>query len=120
MTSADCVAMAVYYEARGESERGQLAVAHVVLNRAKKYGISPCKVVKNRNTFPWYRHISYQNMKDPKSKASAIHIAARVKYSEDPTFGATHFHNVKVRPNWKGYRMTARIGDHKFYKKVKK
>lgn len=120
MTSADCIAMAVYYEARGEDKRGQLSVAHVVLNRADRYGISPCKVVKNRNTFPWFRHtISYRNMKDMKAKEQAFHIAARVRYTEDPTYGATHFHNVSVSPKWKGYKMTARIGNHKFYKKVK-
>ncbi len=42
-----CLAKAVYYEARGESEEGQAAVAQVVLNRThrREYAHSVCGVV---------------------------------------------------------------------------
>ena len=42
-----CLAMAIYYEARGESEKGQIAVAQVIMNRVKsrKYPGSICNVV---------------------------------------------------------------------------
>ncbi len=44
----NCLATAVYFESRGESLEGQLAVAHVVMNRAAsgRYPSDWCGVVK--------------------------------------------------------------------------
>ncbi len=47
----DCIADTVYYEARGEGEQGMRAVAHVILNRSKEQGVSPCVIVKRPNQF---------------------------------------------------------------------
>ena len=52
---ANCIAVAVYHEARGESLEGQLAVARVIMNRAAsgRYPGSWCAVVKQ----PWQFYI---------------------------------------------------------------
>lgn len=48
-----CIALAVYYESRGEPVRGQKAVAAVVMNRAHspKFPDTPCKVVFQSKQF---------------------------------------------------------------------
>jgi N-acetylmuramoyl-L-alanine amidase len=53
----ECIATAVYFEARGEPIEGQLAVAQVVLNRAAsgRYPSSVCAVVKQRSQFSFIR-----------------------------------------------------------------
>ena len=48
---AFCVAQAVYHEARGESDLGKRAVAHVVLNRVKQQHKTPCEVLKQPRQF---------------------------------------------------------------------
>lgn len=49
-----CTALAVYYEAKGESLRGQQAVADVILNRKKKgFATSLCGVVWQHHEFSW-------------------------------------------------------------------
>lgn len=48
-----CVALAVYYESRGESVRGQRAVASVVMNRVRdpRFPDSACEVLLQRRQF---------------------------------------------------------------------
>ena len=52
-----CVALAVYYESRGESLRGQRAVASVVMNRkhSSRFGGSACEVIHQRGQFSFVR-----------------------------------------------------------------
>src|SRR5213592_3273583 len=54
----NCLATAVYFEARGESVEGQLAVARVVMNRAASGRYPPdwCGVVKQPYQFSFVRH----------------------------------------------------------------
>ena len=54
----NCLATAVYFEARGESVEGQLAVARVVMNRAASGRYPPdwCSVVKQPAQFSFVRH----------------------------------------------------------------
>ena len=53
----DCLANAVYFEARGESLEGQLAVAEVVMNRAAsgRYPATLCGVVRQPSQFSFVR-----------------------------------------------------------------
>lgn len=50
----DCLASAIYHEARGEHVKAQRAVAEVVLNRAYKSGKSVCEIVAAKRQFSWY------------------------------------------------------------------
>lgn len=106
----DCLAQAVYYEARGESTLGQKAVAYVVINRGK-----PCKVIKC-GAFSW-------KCKPQKAPYGEAWIAAQsvAKYvwnnpELDVTQGATHFHSGK-KPYWvRSMDFTTKIGRHYFYR----
>lgn len=52
-TSRDCLQMALYKEARGESLVTMRAVADVVLNRARKNNVTICETILERGQFPY-------------------------------------------------------------------
>ena len=123
-----CLATAIYFEARGESYRGQVAVAQVVQNRVKdhRYPKTICGVVfqnqSNRNAcqFSFACDGIPEVINDTKSWAQAQDIAKRFTDGElylTEVANATHYHATYVRPKW-APRMTklTQIGLHVFYK----
>ena len=104
-----CIAQAVYHEARGESDLGKRAVAHVVLNRSKKFHKTPCEVLRQPGQFQIKLRKSYSG--------KAWRDAYRVAYypGKDPTGGALYFCNKKVRVTW-NRKLTTVIENHRFYK----
>lgn len=118
-----CLALNVYYEARGESYLGQKAVAHVTINRTKddNYPDNICEVVYQPQQFSWTK--KYQPRPKGKAWEQAVFTAERayVGVTKDPTGGATHFHATEVRPNWSANLKKVRvINNHVFYKKSPK
>jgi hypothetical protein len=123
-----CLAEAIYFEARGESEEGQAAVAQVVLNRVSS-GLYPptiCSVVyQNRRHFSACQ-FSFACGGNPLriTEADAWRQAQRVaaEVTNGDTYlseigGATHFHANYVRPRWaRRLEKTDAIGHHIFYK----
>jgi spore germination cell wall hydrolase CwlJ-like protein len=120
-----CLTEALYFESRGESLKGQFAVAEVILNRVKSplYPRTVCGVVKQRGgggcQFSYVCDGRADRMSDRVSKDRAGRIA-RAMLDGAPsmlTEGATHFHTLNVRPSWaKRFALTASIGAHKFYR----
>lgn len=109
----DCVAMAIYFEARGEPLRGQKAVSDVIMNRWRARGLpSACAVTTQRGQFSnrsrwrigtgesWQRAVSIASA----SLDGITHISSAIQY----------FHATSVRPNW-GRRARLKIGNHIFY-----
>jgi spore germination cell wall hydrolase CwlJ-like protein len=116
MLDIDCLSKAIYFEARGESQLGKLAVGHVVVNRAKNKSL--CTVIYDGCQFSW----TCKAQKSPfgpawlESKKIASDIISGK--TTDPSFGATSFHNTSVRPGWAArLKFTVRIDSHIFYKK---
>lgn len=113
----DCLARAMYHEARAESTKGIQAIGNVVINRKNtgKFGKSLCEVVYEKNQFTGIRQRKYTDWKS----YNKIYKLAEVTYisKSDVTAGATYFHNQKVKPRW-SYRMqkTVTIGNHSFYR----
>jgi N-acetylmuramoyl-L-alanine amidase len=115
-----CLARNVYFEARGEPEAGQYAVAEVTMNR-KASGVYPrtvCGVVYEKSAFSW---TSYGALPDPSGEAwaRAQEIAEDVYYGRhQPVLnGALFFHATYVKPEWAAERRRiARIGNHIFYR----
>jgi spore germination cell wall hydrolase CwlJ-like protein len=116
-----CLAGAVYFEARGESLEGQLAVAEVVLNRAAsgKYPEGICEVV----TQPWQFSFIQKGEFPPINKGSnswkkAVAIAkiAQGKLDGTLTDDVLWYHADYVAPSW-GKRLDRekKIGLHIFY-----
>ncbi len=123
-----CLATAIYFEARGESYRGQVAVAQVVLNRVKdyRYPDTICGVVfqnqsrRNSCQFSFACDGIPETINDRTSWAQAEDIAKRYTNGElylTEVANATHYHATYVRPAW-APRMTklTQIGLHVFYK----
>ena len=126
-----CLSEVMYYEARGEGEAGERAVAEVVFHRMNtgNYGHSICAVVYDgvgTNTCQFSfacdgsRDASHET--GPWREAQAL--AARIMAGEDPlvnaTGGAVNFHAAAVTPEWTGsshYIKTVQIGNHVFYRR---
>ena len=123
-----CLATAIYFEARGETYRGQVAVAQVVLNRVKdyRYPDTICGVVfqnqsrRNSCQFSFACDGIPETINDRQSWAQAEDIAKRFTDGQlylTEVGDATHYHATYVRPAW-APRMTkvTQIGLHIFYK----
>jgi N-acetylmuramoyl-L-alanine amidase len=113
-----CIALNVYYEARGENRTGQLAVAHVVLNRAQKRDSTVCWETFRAEQFTWTNDMRNLRVLPAGDKwAEAQSIAQEATGTYDFTGGATHYHVVGLHPRWaKGMKKLGRYGAHVFYK----
>lgn len=117
----DCLAKAVYFEARGETLEGQLAVAQVVLNRAAsgRYPPSVCEVVTQPAQFSFIRNGEFppvDKASDCWHKALAIADIAQKRLANELAANVLWYHASYVAPSW-GRRLTrvAQIGLHIFY-----
>lgn len=122
-----CLAEAVYFEARGEPEKGQYAVAQVVMNRTRTgyYPNSVCGVVyenknrRNRCQFSFACDGKPERIRDKASWETAQRIADDVLVNGAylPEVGtATHYHATYVRPRWiRDMTDRRRVGTHVFY-----
>ncbi|GLS88890.1 cell wall hydrolase [Cypionkella aquatica] len=120
-----CLKTAIYFESRGESLRGQFAVAEVVLNRvdSPRYPKTICGVVQQRGSGSCAFSYSCDGAKDVMTDRSSAEVAgriARVMLDGAPralTSGATYFHTRAVSPSWsRQFPRTAEIGSHLFYR----
>jgi len=116
----ECLAAATYFEARSEPLEGQLAVANVILNRAKsgRFPSSMCGVVFQPSQFSFVRGKGFpaiaRNSRDWR-EAVAIARVAREGLWEAPVSNALFFHARRVSPRWRLARVGA-VGDHIFYR----
>jgi spore germination cell wall hydrolase CwlJ-like protein len=124
----DCLTQAVYYESRGESPRGQAAVAQVVLNRVKHpaFPKTICAVVfqgaglgRADCQFSFVCDGSMRQPLDRDAWDKSQHVAARALSGAviAEIGGATHFHATRLGPQWgDGLIKVATVGLHVFYK----
>lgn len=116
----NCMAEAIYHEARGEGARGQAAVAEVILNRveSRQFPSSVCAVVNQPSQFSY----TIGGRKAIGNKAAYLRARdiARNALAGAPrvlTGGATYFHTPAVRPAWSHrFQRTVQIGQHIFYR----
>lgn len=116
----DCLAGAIYFEARGESLAGQLAVGRVVVARSRsgRFPNSYCGVVFQPSQFSFVRSGAMPAI--PRGSASwrtAVAIAqiADADAWDSPVEGALFFHAARVAPGWRLKRV-ARVDNHIFYR----
>ena len=118
----NCLATAVYFEARGESLEGQLAVAHVVMNRATsgRYPSDWCGVVKQPAQFSFVRHGEFpyaDTNSDAWKKAEAIAELAAANVVPSVSPDVLWYHADYVAPSWRhGLQEVQQIGAHIFYR----
>lgn len=117
----ECLARAIYFEARGEPLQGRIAVAEVVLNRVDSpvYPRTVCGVVNQGCQFSFTCDGIPDRIGESGAWRDAQQIAA-VMLAGAPraiTAGATHFHAAGVRPGWSNrFPRTAAVGRHLFYR----
>lgn len=117
----DCLARAVFFEAKGEPLEGQLAVAEVILNRTEsgRYPSSICGVVKQKSQFSFVRNGRIPAVPTAsKAWRTAVAIAhvAQNDLAESAGSDAMFFHANYVRPGWRGLTRIASLGNHIFYR----
>jgi spore germination cell wall hydrolase CwlJ-like protein len=123
----ECMTQAVYFEARGESARGQAAVATVIMNRVKNpsFPKTVCGVVyqgashHNGCQFSFACDGMVERVAETTAWSRARQVAARALSGVllRDVGSATHFHTTDVSPQW-GSRMlrVAQVGLHVFYR----
>lgn len=126
MLGIECLAVAVFFEARDQPLAGQYAVAEVVMNRVAdpRWPNTICGVVFQDRQFSF----THDGKSDRMEKYAANDViewramnqartVAKQVYDEGYTeLEATHYHALSVRPSWaKHYEQVGRIGDHVFY-----
>jgi len=117
----ECLATGVYFESKSESLAGQLAVGHVIANRAKSGGRFPssyCGVLFQRGQFSFVRGRSLPSVpRASRQWQTAVAIAKIVDQDlKDSAVGnAMFFHARYVSPGWRLKRVAA-IGNHIFYR----
>lgn len=121
-----CLAEALYFEARGETVKGQFAVAEVIRNRVKssRFPNSYCAVINQGTGKKHQCQFSYtcdghaEVIAEPAAYARVAKVARATIDGRAPeiTNGATFYHTTAVRPSWsRKFTKTARFGVHLFY-----
>ena len=122
-----CLADVIYFEARGESEAGQRAVAEVILHRQAQgsHGHTICDVAYEGadRTFCQFTFACDGSTEQPRLaepwRAAQV-LAARLLAGEvpgDATDGATYYHAASAHPGWAPKKLrVAEIGNHIFYR----
>ena len=121
-----CLALALYWEARGETRRGMVAVGWTILNRAQssEFPATPCAVIYQGGEqapcqFSWWCDGKSDRPRDRDSWIQARVIAAEllVNPPPDPTGKSLFYHSTSIGVPWKRKRTrTTRIGNHTFYR----
>jgi spore germination cell wall hydrolase CwlJ-like protein len=130
----ECLALNIYFEARGSNLADKVAVADVVLNRKKdrRYPNTVCGVVeqakldsnghprRNQCQFSWFCDGRSDTPRDidrwEEAQLLAHQILVDGKY-RGISEGATHYHATYVNPTWaRSFQQVGRIGEHVFYR----
>jgi N-acetylmuramoyl-L-alanine amidase len=115
-----CLATAVYFESKGEPLDGQLAVAHVIMNRATsgRFASTLCGVVRQPGQFSFVRGGAMPAVaRDSANWRTAVAIAkiAQRDLWNASNDNALYFHARRVAPGWRMARVGT-IGNHVFYR----
>ena len=121
-----CLALTIYYEARGGSERGKLAVGYVVMNRTRStlFPDRVCDVVqqggqqRSRCQFSWWCDGRSDQPSDEATLREILKLAEEIYFGckSDPTGGALWFHSIAGKPPWsKSLGPGKRIDRNVFY-----
>jgi spore germination cell wall hydrolase CwlJ-like protein len=121
-----CLTEALYFEARGETVKGQFAVAEVIRNRVKssRFPNNYCAVINQGTGKKHQCQFSYtcdgrpEVVAEPAAYARVAKVARATIDGKSPdiTNGATFYHTTAVRPSWsRKFTNTAKFGVHLFY-----
>ena len=115
----NCLAGAIYFEARNEVAEGQLAVGRVIVARTKsgRFPATYCGVVLQPSQFSFVRHHAIPAIDRTGAQWQQAVAIARIAAAgawQSPVEGALYFHAKHVSPNWHRHRL-AQIDNQIFY-----
>jgi len=124
----ECLAEALYFEARGETVKGQFAVAEVILNRvdSPNFPNTVCGVIHQGTGKRYACQFTYTCDGNPEvirergayNRVAKVAAAILAGAPRDLTNGATYYHTAHVKPSWaRRFAKTASIGVHHFYRR---
>ena len=116
-----CLSLAIFGESRGESKRGQYAIAEVIHNRTKHPDFldTICGVIKQKSQFSFIRN--HRNLKQPpryelEAWKQAVEVAKDFSRKKTTYVGkAVYFNRVELGVRYKTKVKSVRIGQHVFY-----
>ncbi|KQU52988.1 cell wall hydrolase [Sphingomonas sp. Leaf339] len=115
-----CLAGAIYFESKGEPLSGQLAVAQVIINRAKsgRFPTDVCAVVKQRGQFSFVRGGQIPSIDEARRTWQTAVAVARVALSDawDSVASEALYFNAHGRSPGARMQRVAAIGGHTFYR----
>lgn len=116
----DCLAGAVYFEAKSESLAGQLAVGRVIVARSKsgRFPETYCGVVYQPSQFSFVRGRSMPSVNRASRQWKTAVAIAQIAHAgawRSPVEGALFFHATHVSPGWRLTRL-GRVENHVFYR----
>jgi spore germination cell wall hydrolase CwlJ-like protein len=122
-----CLSEALYFEARGESVKGQFAVAEVILNRVDsgRFPNTVCGVINQGTGRKYQCQFTYtcdghEEVVHEKQAYARVAKVAQLMLDGAPrtlTDNATYYHTKAVRPSWsRKFARTTTIGVHHFYR----
>ncbi|NQZ53263.1 MAG: cell wall hydrolase [Piscirickettsiaceae bacterium] len=112
-----CMAMAIYFEARGEPLEAQMRVADTIMNRvhSKRFPNTVCGVVKQKHQFSFYWDGKPEEINDHRSwqiSMTGAHIALEIPGEVGNT---CHYARSDLSPKWSVNMAKATHGNHTFY-----
>jgi len=114
-----CMAFAIYFEARGEIDLGQVLVADTIINRVQshRYPDTVCGVVKQKHQFSFYWDDKPESIDDYKAFEKSLTyamLALETRQTKIPT--VCHYARLDLSPYWAENMQAYLVGNHVFYK----
>jgi spore germination cell wall hydrolase CwlJ-like protein len=116
------MAVAIYFEARGESIDGQMMVAETIINRMAddRWPDTACEVVQQPRQFSFYSDGRSDRPRNMEAYTKAVLVAQEAMMGGHMNTGALYYHTADVRPVWRhDLQVIGRVGNHIFYSNEK-
>jgi len=115
------IALCLYHECRGEPQEGQIAVAHVIMNRAIKRGKSVKEIIQQPKQFSWLNDGRPDDVVDHDAFVlcmESVVLARNERLEGKNFFGADHYFADYIdQPSWaKNMTFIRKVGRHLFYR----
>ena len=113
-----CLAVAIYFEARGEPIDGQMLVAETIINRVddERWPDTICEVVQQPHQFSFYSDGLSDIPRDDEAYATALEVATEAMSGDHLWAGPLYYHTTDVQPVWRhALEPIGLYGNHIFY-----
>ena len=113
MITATCLALIVYFEARGEPELAQRYVADVAIFRAKIEGVTVCESMRKPKAYSWVWDRKSDIIDPPQMKI--VRSIAEQELKSQKIQGRKHFNEKRLGKIWNTQVKPVTVGNLIFY-----